>query len=115
MHDRSDKVLQMNRRTFVALASAATVGGCLPFASAQQQKSSGISIKAEGDPVHGYAVVISYNGVPITCADPGELDAIFQNDDRSLEDRVQRWKATSWSGDERQITLTGDAYLPNTN
>jgi hypothetical protein len=115
MYDRSDRVLHMNRRTFVALASAATVGGCLPFASAQQQKSSGISIKAEGDPVHGYAVVISYNGVPITCADPGELDAIFQNDDRSLEDRVQRWKATSWSGDERQITLTGDAYLPNTN
>src|ERR1700728_4185881 len=99
MHDRSDKVLQMNRRTFVALASAATVGGCMPFASAQQQGSSGISIKAEGDLVHGYSVVISYMGTPITSANPGELSAIFQNDDRSLEDHLQNWKATSWNGD----------------
>jgi hypothetical protein len=104
----------MNRRTFVSLASAATIGSCLPHASAQQ-RSSGISIKAEGDPAHGYAVVISYNGAPITSVNPGELSAIFQNDDRSLEDRLQNWKAASWSGDEQEITLAGDGYLPNTN
>lgn len=115
MSNRNDETFNMNRRTFLALASVAAAGSCLPHASAEAYTPSGISIRAVGDAAHGYSVVVLRKGDPITSANPGELNAAFQNDDRSLEDRIQNWRATSWTGDKRKIILNGDAYLPNTN
>ena len=110
--------LKLDRRRFLTLSAYAALGSCLPASVAQRvsdDPSSGISIRAEGDPVHGFTVVISYGGTSFTSGEPGELSAVFQNGERSLEDRVHHWKATSWNGDERQIALRGDAYLPNLN
>ncbi len=43
----------------------------------------------------------------------GEFSAVFQNGERSLEARVDNWKATSWTGDAAHITLTGEFLIEN--
>ena len=45
----------------------------------------------------------------------GEFSAIFQNEERSLEDRTENWRARAWTGDEAHITLDGECKLPNLN
>ena len=43
----------------------------------------------------------------------GEFSGVFQNEDRSVMDRVEDWKANSWSGDASRITLAGECALKN--
>lgn len=43
----------------------------------------------------------------------GEFSAVFHNADRSLEDRVQHWRATSYAESEVRLRLAGDCQLPN--
>jgi hypothetical protein len=45
----------------------------------------------------------------------GELSAIFENGERDLRDHIHGWRATSWSGNDKQITLKGEAYLERSN
>ncbi len=111
---------RIDRRTFLTLSTCAALGSYLPMSHAQRVSDGGdllssLTLKAQGDAAHGYVVVIFYRGAPLTSKYPGELNAVFQNEDRSLEDRIQNWKAASWSGDEKQIVLSGDVYLPNLN
>src|ERR1039457_5966439 len=76
----------------------------------------GFALKAVGDPKQGYSVDLLFNGKPVARHNRGaEFSAVFQNEERSLEDRVDDWKATSWSGDSAQMVLDGECKLKNLN
>jgi hypothetical protein len=45
----------------------------------------------------------------------GEFSALFQNEDRSVEDLVKDWKASSWNGDATHVILEGECRLKNLN
>jgi len=79
-------------------------------------ESSDIELKVLGNKEEGYGVALFYRGQPIARHNSGgEFSAIFQNGERSLEDRVENWKASSWKGDARRVTLEGICRLKNTN
>jgi hypothetical protein len=118
--DSTTKCYAIDRRAFLTFSTCAAIGSCLTPAHAEQVLITdgpppALSLKAVGDPTHGFTVVIHSRGLPLTSEGPGELDAVFQNGERSLEDRIYKWKANAWSGNERQITLLGNASLPNLN
>jgi hypothetical protein len=72
--------------------------------------ASGMSLKVTGDDKLGYVVRLLYNGDPIA-QDAGEFSAEFQNGSRELDQRIDGWRASSWTGDERRVILKGEAYL----
>lgn len=107
----------MDRRTFLSLSTAAMAGCVATSTSAQGlSRSAGdrLSLRVEGNATAGFAVVLLFDGAPIT-ASHGEISARFQNGERSLEDTIDGWKARAWSGTEASVTLTGAAYLKNMN
>src|SRR5579864_7403957 len=73
-----------------------------------------LSLKVTGDPAQGFGVSLLFNSQPITRHNRGgEFSAIFQNEDRSVEDHVENWKATTWAGDATRLTLKGECKLEN--
>lgn len=79
--------------------------------------SSGhVSLNLAGDPQQGYTVALLFNGEIFSkSVRAGEFSACFQNEERSVEDRVTDWKATSWSGNAARMTLQGECSLKNLN
>jgi hypothetical protein len=76
----------------------------------------GLTLKVIGDSKQGYSVDLLFKGRPIARHNRGaEFSARFQNEDRSVEDRVENWRATSWSGDATHIVLDGECILKNLN
>ncbi len=107
---------QLDRREFLALSALTTVASLLPESTyATTPPEAGlVSLQVTGDVQKGYGVTILYRGQAIARHHQGgEFSAIFQNSERSLEDRADDWKATSWSGDRERITLTGKMQLVN--
>jgi hypothetical protein len=107
---------KLDRREFLALSALTTAATLLPESlHATTPSGSGlVSLQVSGDAQHGYGVTILYGGHSIARHHQGgEISAIFQNSERSLEDRVDDWKATSWSGDGTRITLAGEMQLKN--
>jgi len=79
-------------------------------------ETDGLSLKVSGDLTSGYGAVLLFNGRPILRHNlGGEFSALFQNEERSVEDRVNDWKATSWTGDATHVTLEGECKLKNLN
>lgn len=74
------------------------------------RSATGIELRVEGDSTHGFKVAIFFDGRAIT-SDSGEFSADFQNGSRELQAHIGEWRATSWSGDERHVTLRGESYL----
>lgn len=72
--------------------------------------ANGISLKVTGDDRRGYSVSILYNGRQIA-QDASEFSAEFQNGSRELEQRIDHWRASSWTGDERHVILNGEVIL----
>jgi hypothetical protein len=106
----------LDRREFLALSALATAATLLPDSLHGDQPSDPglISLRVSGDAQSGFGVTILFRGQPIARHHRGgEFSAIFQNTEHSLEDRAGDWKATSWSGNPRRITLTGVMQLPN--
>src|SRR6266702_3079411 len=69
-------------------------------ASLISPESDGLTLSVGGDSVSGYGAVLLFNGRPILRHNHGgEFSALFQNEERSVEDRVDDWKATTWTGD----------------
>src|SRR5215472_15354355 len=67
-------------------------------------ESSDIELKVLGNKKEGYGVAVFYRGQPVARHNSGgEFSAAFQNGERSLEDRVENWKADSWKGDARRV------------
>ena len=84
---------------------------CLPA-----PESGDIALQVLGSKEEGYGVALFYRDQPVARHNSGgEFSAIFQNGERSLEDRVEDWKARSWKGDARRVTLEGICRLKNTN
>ena len=81
----------------------------------------GLKLGVTGDPKQGYSVALLFNGQSFARHNQGgEFSALFQNEERSVEDRVDSWKATSWcggsaSGDSTHIVLDGECRLKNLN
>src|SRR5215472_2835391 len=76
-----------------------------PFFDADRDE---IELKVMGNEREGYGVTLTYRDQPVARHNAGgEFSAIFQNGERSLEDRVEDWKARSWKGDARRVTLEG--------
>ena len=77
---------------------------------------SGIELKVVGTEAKGFGVVLLFRGKAVARhADGGEFSAVFQNGERSLEDRAENWKAKEWKGDAKQVTLLGECRLANLN
>lgn len=75
-----------------------------------------IELKVHGNKEEGYGVEVFYRGQAVARHNSdGEFSAIFQNGERSLEDRIENWRASSWKGDERRVTLQGISRLKNTD
>ena len=61
-------------------------------------------------------MIIQFAGASLARHDSGgEFSAVFQNGDRSLEDRIENWKATAWTGDATHVTLQGECRLKHLN
>ncbi len=107
---------RLDRREFLALSALTSVATLLPESvyAAQSSEIDLLSLEVTGDAQHGYGVAILYRGRAIARHhQDGEFSAVFQNDERSLEDPVDDWKATSWKGDNKQVHLSGEMHLTN--
>jgi hypothetical protein len=107
---------KLDRREFLTLSALASAATLLPqsLRAAQPSASGLVSLQVIGDAKSGYGVAILYRGQVIARHHQGgEFSAIFQNSERSLEDRVDNWKATSQNGDRTSVHLTGEMQLAN--
>ena len=107
---------KLGRREFLSISALTAAATLLPepVHATQSSESDQLSLKVNGDAQYGYGVAILYRGRVIARHHQGgELSAVFQNDERSLEDRIDNWKATSWKGDGGQVHLYGDMQLAN--
>jgi len=109
---------RISRRQFIASSAAAGLAGIVPhgaFGNVTEPSSSGrVSLKAVGDTHAGFHAFILFDGrIVARHSGEGEFSAIFQNADRSLEDRVRYWRASSYTESNDRLRLTGDCRLPN--
>src|ERR1700722_10430160 len=76
----------------------------------------GLSLSVTGDAKRGFYVTVLRDGQAVAQHNKGgEFSAYFQNEERSVEDRVTSWKATSWTGNSTHVTLRGECKLQNLN
>ena len=113
----------MSRRRFIegSVAGSLALGlelgvDPLRLASSALPGAGGLTLKVVGDAQLGYGVTLIFNGEPIARHNHGgEFCADFQNEERSVTDRVQDWKASSWKGDATRVALDGECKLANLN
>jgi hypothetical protein len=106
----------LDRRKFLTLSAFTTAAAMLPNKSHATSPTDSISLSLHvtGDAQRGYGVtILNRSEVIARHHQGGEFSAVFQNSERSLEDRVDDWKATAWKGDPTQVTLTGQIELSN--
>lgn len=78
--------------------------------------ADGLTLKVTGDPKQGYSVDLLFNRQPFAQHKRGgEFSASFKNEERSVEDRVNDWTATSWTGNSTHVVLDGACRLKNLN
>src|ERR1700738_4009369 len=99
---------------------AASLTSASGFAIASGGKPStdifGLSLSVTGDAQKGFYVTVLHHGQAIALHNKGgEFSAYFQNEERSVEDRISSWKATSWTGNSTHVTLRGECKLQNLN
>jgi len=107
---------RLDRRGFIALSALTTTAALLPrgLHATSASEPDAVTLQVAGDAHSGYGVTILHRGQAIARHHQGgEFSAVFQNSERSLEDRTGDWKATSWSGDRAHVTLRGEIQLPN--
>jgi hypothetical protein len=77
---------------------------------------AGLSLSVSGDAKQGFYVTVLHDGRSIAQHNKGgEFSACFQNEERSVEDRVPSWKATSWTGNSTHLTLRRECKLQHLN
>ena len=75
-----------------------------------------LTLRVIGNSSNGYGVTVLFGANPVARHNSGgEFNAVFQNEERSLEDRAENWRASSWTGDETHVTLHGECTLPSMN
>src|SRR5258708_3295828 len=115
---------RLSRRQFIVSSLATGVAG-ITARHAQPAAATPFSIEGQdrlvtfeviGDRERGYGVNILFQGQSVARHNQGgEFSAVFQNEDRSLEDRVENWRASSWTGDRTHVFLDGECKLSNLN
>jgi hypothetical protein len=114
----------ISRRQFIERSVAGAVAARMGLAKKPDDirpnptasEGEGIALKVTGDVEHGYGVTILFRGQPVARHNAGgEFSAVFQNSERSLEDRIENWKATAWTGDASHVMLDGEIKLKNSN
>jgi len=106
----------LDRREFLTLSALTVASTLLPRSahSLQSTETGRVSLQVTGDAQRGYGVAILHQGKVIARHHRGgEFSALFQNSERSLEDRADDWKAVSWTGDHTRIHLAGEMHLVN--
>jgi len=106
----------LDRREFITLSALTTAATLLPetLHAAKPSEPGIVTLQVTGDAHSGYGVTILHRGHAIARHHQGgDFSAIFQNSERSLEDRADDWKASSWSGDGTHVTLSGKIELAN--
>lgn len=83
----------------------------LQFAAHAETFANGIDIQGAGDAREGYWVDIRYDGEVVSTSRNGELALRFDNEDYSLSEIFNQWKATEISREENRITLSGRLSL----
>ena len=118
----ADKTFSRRRFIQKSLKSglAASLTSASKFAavglSADSPNVAGLSLAVTGDANQGFCVTVLHDGRAIAQHNKGgEFSAYFQNEERSVEDRVASWKATSWTGNSTHLTLRGECKLQNLN
>lgn len=109
---------RISRRQFIASSAATGLAEILLQGAsgnvAERSTSGRVSLKAAGDTHSGYHALLLFDGRPVARhSDDGEFAAVFHNADRSLEDRIQHWRASSCTESEGRLHLAGDCQLPN--
>jgi hypothetical protein len=107
---------RLDRREFLALSALTATATLLPESAlaAPSTETDLVSLQVTGDAQRGYGVAILYRGQTIAHHHQGgDFSAVFQNGERSLEDRIDDWKATSWRGSGRKLNLSGELKLTN--
>ena len=73
-----------------------------------------LNLKLRGDSIKGYYVDAFYGSVPVSTTErKGELNLVFENEDRSVRETINNWKSTSAVQTENGIILTGIIILPS--
>ena len=73
-----------------------------------------LNLKLRGDSIKGYYVDAFYGAVPVsTQENMGELNLVFENEDRSVRETINNWKSTSAVQTEKGIILKGIVSLPS--
>jgi hypothetical protein len=111
----------ISRREFIAVSAISSVAGSLsrPDATVYAEAPASndeLTLAITGNPQQGYGTAIQFRGEPVARHTAGgEFSAVFQNSDRSLEDRIENWRATSYTGTADRLLLQGKCKLPNLN
>jgi hypothetical protein len=95
-------------------------GAILPqnvFGAEAQDSSRGrLTVKVAGDARSGYQAILVFRGRPIARhSGGGDFSAIFHNSDHSIEDRVDYWRAASYTENEDGLLLEGSCKLLRLN
>src|SRR6266567_5850516 len=104
--------MRISRRQFIASSAATGIAGMVlgrngSAATGIRPLDGKVSLRASGDARRGYQAVIFFGGQPVAQSGEGEFSAVFQNTDRSLEQRVESWRATSCTGTDDHLLLEG--------
>jgi hypothetical protein len=116
----TDKIY--SRRRFLqksiggSLAAGLITSADLSGADRTSESGDGLSLAVTGDSASGFSIKLRFNGRDFAhAARGGEFSGWFKNEERSVEDRVDAWKSTAWTGDSKSVTLTGKCDLKNLN
>src|SRR5438874_296752 len=112
--------MTISRRGFITVSAATSIAGFLKrpvvTAYAKAATSHDLTLAITGSQQQGYGTALQFRGEPIAHHNAaGEFSAFFQNSDRSLEDRIENWRAASYTGTADHLVLQGKVKLPNLN
>jgi len=72
-----------------------------------------LNLKLKGDSTSGFYVDLYYGTIPVSTQEKvGELNLFVENEDYSIREYINNWKATKAIQQGRTITLSGVAKLP---
>lgn len=107
----------MSRRRFLGVSMASGFAGVIPWGATsgntdfREMEGGGrvLTLRVIGNSSNGYGVTVLFGAIPVARHNSGgEFNAVFQNEERSLEDRAENWRASSWTGDKTHVTLHGE-------
>jgi hypothetical protein len=111
----------ISRREFIAVSAVGSVAGLLnrPDATVYAEGRTSddeLTLAITGNPQQGYGTVIQFRGERVARHNSGgEFSAVFQNSDRSLEDRIENWRVASYTSTDHHLLLQGKCKLPKLN